>query len=81
MSEELSTRELVNERIFLGLRSDGLSLANVAVDLGYHFSPGQLAYIDQLLERGLAVRDAGTVRLTRQGYLLCDEICSHLMIS
>ncbi len=81
MSEELSTRELVNERIFLGLRSDGLSLANVLVDLGYHFSPGQLAYIDQLLERGLAVRDAGTVRLTRQGYLLCDEICSHLMIS
>jgi oxygen-independent coproporphyrinogen-3 oxidase len=81
MAEELGTRELVNERIFLGLRSDGLSLTDVAVDLGYEFSADQQAYIDRLLACGHAVLSDGTVRLTRQGYLLCDEICSQLMIS
>ena len=81
MAEDLGTRELVNERIFLGLRSDGLSLPDLAADLGYEFSAGQRAYLDQLLAGGHAVLRDGTVRLTPPGYLLCDEICSQLMIS
>jgi oxygen-independent coproporphyrinogen III oxidase len=81
MAEELGTRELVNERIFLGLRSDGLSLPALTNDLGYELSAEQRAYLHQLLARSLAVLSGGTVRLTREGFLFCDEICSHLMTS
>jgi oxygen-independent coproporphyrinogen III oxidase len=81
MAEQLGMRELVNERIFLGLRSDGLSLAQISSDLGYEPTGDQRAYIHQLVARGLAVLADGNVRLTRQGFLLCDEICSHLMLS
>ena len=81
MAEELGTRELVNERIFLGLRSDGLSLPALTTDLGYELSGEQRAYLHQLLARNLASLSSGTVRLTREGFLFCDEICSHLMTS
>ena len=81
MAEELGTRELVNEMIFLGLRSDGLSLPALTNDLGYELSGEQRTYLHQLLARNLAVLSGGTVRLTREGFLFCDEICSHLMTS
>lgn len=81
MAEELGTRELVNERIFLGLRSDGLFLPGLGADLGYQLTGEQRAYLHQAVARGLAVLEEGTVRLTRDGFLLCDELCSHLMLS
>jgi oxygen-independent coproporphyrinogen III oxidase len=81
MAEQLGTRELVNERIFLGLRSDGLSLSQLSSELGYEATGEQRAYIHQIVARGLAALKDGSVRLTREGFLLCDEICAHLMIS
>lgn len=81
MAEELGIRELVNERVFLGLRSDGLSLAGLTADLGFQLSGEQRAYVHQLVARGLAVLSGGIVCLTREGFLLCDEICAHLMVS
>lgn len=81
MAEELGQRELVNERIFLGLRSDGLSLQALTSDFGFELTGEQRAYLHQLVARGLAVFGDGTVCLTREGFLLCDEICTHLMIS
>jgi oxygen-independent coproporphyrinogen III oxidase len=81
MAEQLGTRELVNERIFLGLRSDGLSLSQLSSELGYEATGEQRAYIHQIVARGLAVLKDGSVRLTREGFLLCDEICAQLMIS
>jgi oxygen-independent coproporphyrinogen III oxidase len=81
MAEQLGTRELVNERIFLGLRSDGLSLSELSGDLGYEPTGEQRSYVHQLIARNLAVLRDGTVTLTREGFLLCDEICAHLMLS
>jgi len=81
MAEELGQRELVNERIFLGLRSDGLSLQSLTADLGFEPSGEQRAYLHQLVAKDLAVLKEGTVRLTREGFLVCDEICAQLMIS
>jgi oxygen-independent coproporphyrinogen-3 oxidase len=81
MAEELGLRDLINERIFLSLRSDGLLLPALSSELGYELSGEQRAYIHQILARNLAVLKDGVVRLTREGFLLCDEICSQLMIS
>jgi oxygen-independent coproporphyrinogen III oxidase len=81
MSEErLGSRELVNERIFLGLRSEGIDLARVRGDFRFEFHHRQRELMEDLVAGGLAVVDEGVFRLTPRGYLLCDEISERLML-
>jgi oxygen-independent coproporphyrinogen III oxidase len=76
--ESLGMSELRQERIYLGLRSTGLDLAQLARELGLdlHVARGDL--ILQLARDGLAVLDQESLRLTRRGFLVCDEICARL---
>jgi oxygen-independent coproporphyrinogen-3 oxidase len=81
MSEErLGSRELVNERIFLGLRSDGIDLGRLQEDFRFEFHRRQQELMGDLIAGGLAVMDEGVLRLTPRGYLLCDEISERLML-
>jgi len=78
--ERVGVHDLINERIFLGLRSDGLDLAKVEKDFRFAFHDRQRMLIRELAERRLAVLDDGTLRLTPSGYLLCDEIAERLFL-
>jgi oxygen-independent coproporphyrinogen-3 oxidase len=78
--ERLGGDALVNERIFLGLRSDGLRLAAVEKDFRFVFHSRQKELIRGLVEEGLAVLEYGNLRLTSRGYLLCDEIGERLLL-
>ncbi len=75
--ESLTADQLVTERVLLGLRSDGLNLTKLKAD----FNSPALRYsmIPSLMETGEATLDNGMLRLTRQGYLLCDEIAALLI--
>jgi oxygen-independent coproporphyrinogen-3 oxidase len=72
--ENLSSAQLLEEEIFLGLRSDGVPLQF----LQQHPQASGL-FIESLIENGAAMTDNGLLRLTRKGYLLCDEIAARLM--
>jgi oxygen-independent coproporphyrinogen-3 oxidase len=72
--EDLEAAALINERIFLGLRSDGLRMKAVEEDFRFVFQARQRDLVRALREEGLAVLEEGTLRLTSRGYLLCDEI-------
>ena len=72
--EDLEAAALINERIFLGLRSDGLRMKGVEEDFRFVFQARQRDLVRALREEGLAVLEEGTLRLTSRGYLLCDEI-------
>lgn len=76
--EHVGPWELVQERILLGLRSDGLHLARLAVELGHDLRLGQDGVMRWLIDEALAVRDGPVLRLTPKGYLLCDEIAARL---
>jgi oxygen-independent coproporphyrinogen-3 oxidase len=76
--EDLGPRELVHERILLGLRSGGLDLARLSADLAYDLPHRQERMMRWLIEEGLALQDEQRLRLTRKGSMLCDEISIRL---
>lgn len=80
LSEESVGRdELITERIFLGLRSDGLDVDGLQRDLGFDLLHRQQGFIGQLVNAGSAYFDGASLRLTPKGFLLCDEICGRLV--
>jgi oxygen-independent coproporphyrinogen III oxidase len=78
--ETVSAGELVNERIFLGLRNDGLDLAGLQREYGVALRSIHGVVVDGLIEEGLALLREGVLRLTPRGFLLCDEIAGRLML-
>lgn len=79
--EVLGERELFNERIFLDLRADGLNLSTQHDPLPLPLSLRQRQTIEDLVKRGLARVENERVRLTSQGFVICDEIAERLMVS
>ncbi len=67
------------EHLFLSLRSGGLSLTRHRDEFGCDLMRERHAVITALCNAGLAVVEDETLRLTRAGFLLCDEICERLM--
>ncbi len=77
--ETLNARQLFDEAVFLGLRSDGLDLEMLTRSVGVALTERQDATIRSLCEEGLAIRQGDRVRLTARGFVLCDEICARVM--
>lgn len=78
--ELVGVHELVNERIFLGLRSDGLNLDRLEGELGIRLHDGQREIMRQLVKEELASLEGAVLKLTPKGFLLCDEIAGRLMM-
>ena len=70
---------MLDERIFLGLRSGGLDLKGLSVDFGYDFESRRGDLMRWMDEEKLASLEQGVLRLTPKGFLLCDEIASRLL--
>jgi oxygen-independent coproporphyrinogen-3 oxidase len=77
--ERIGIREMVSERIFLGLRSSGLDLVGLAADLGYDLATRQREMLRGMTDADLACAEDGILRLTAKGYLVCDEICGRVL--
>ncbi len=77
--EKVGVKELVNERIFLGLRSDGVDLRRLEADFAIRLGAGQGETVALLVQENLAVLDGNLLRLTPRGFVLCDEIAARLM--
>jgi oxygen-independent coproporphyrinogen-3 oxidase len=79
-SEEwVGPKEMLNERIFLGLRSGGVDLAGVRRDFHYELATLQGDAVQWLLDEKMAVLEGRILQLTSKGFLLCDEICGRLL--
>jgi oxygen-independent coproporphyrinogen-3 oxidase len=77
--EFVKTRELMNERVFLGLRSDGLDLTRFEREFGVMLFDTHGPTIKQLISEEYAAIDDQRLRLTPKGFLLCDEISERLL--
>jgi oxygen-independent coproporphyrinogen-3 oxidase len=77
--EKVHADGLMMERIFLGLRSDGLDTRRFEKDFGASFLAQRRRLIDDLVHEQAATWEDGTLRLTPKGFLLCDEIAERLM--
>jgi len=77
--ETVATGELMTERIFLGLRSDGLNMKQFESDFSVPFLSTRERLITDLVHEESVTLENGTLRLTPKGFLLCDEIAERLM--
>ena len=78
-AEDVGLKEMLNERIFLGLRRSGIDLVRLRRDCGYDLKSQQEDAVRWLLEEQMAILEGDTLRLTSRGYLLCDEVCGRLL--
>ncbi len=80
VSEEIvQTKELMNERVFLGLRSDGLDLEQFEREFGVALTHNHGPTIQQLVNEDYATLEDHRIQLTPKGFLLCDEISGRLL--
>ena len=77
--EHIGQREMTRERIFLGLRSSGVDLERLRRELGYDLEGQQGGMLRWLVREKLAQMEGPILKLTPQGYVLCDEICRRLL--
>ena len=73
--EHLSEAKLMEEAIFLGLRSEGIDFEQFHRRFGRDLSQENSSLISDLIQQERARVDNGRLRLTAKGYLVCDEIC------
>jgi oxygen-independent coproporphyrinogen-3 oxidase len=73
--EHLSETKLMEEAIFLGLRSEGIDFEQFRMRFARDLSIENSSIISELIQQGRARMEGGRFRLTAKGYLVCDEIC------
>ena len=77
--EQVGPREMLAERILLGLRSGGLDVTGLGADFAFDPEARCGGLLDKMIEDGMAVFREGRLRLTPKGFLVCDEICRRLL--
>lgn len=81
MNEEVLTpTQMYNERVFLGLRSNGINLKRFEEEFEINIYESEKRFFDDLIKNKFIVITDDNLKLTSKGYLICDEICSQLTI-
>jgi oxygen-independent coproporphyrinogen III oxidase len=78
--EHLTVDQLIDEEIFLGLRSEGIDIAGFRNRYGKDLLAKHQTRVTDLIENHMAVVRDGKLRLTPKGYVVCDEICASLRV-
>jgi oxygen-independent coproporphyrinogen-3 oxidase len=79
--EHLTETKLMEETIFLGLRSEGIDIEQFRQRFAHDLLKENSSIIDELIQQGRVRLDNGRLRLTAKGYLVCDEICQSFSFS
>jgi oxygen-independent coproporphyrinogen-3 oxidase len=77
--EILGKEQLLEEAIFLGLRSSGIDLDHLVNCYGFSMTERINVLFNRWIHGGLVVQEEAHLRLTSRGYLVCDEICTELL--
>ena len=78
--ETVGVRELINERLFLGLRQGVIDLVSIEREFGVSLPAAITQLFEALLQDGRMAREGDRFRLTPAGFLVCDEIAARLML-
>lgn len=73
--EHLTEIKLMEEAIFLGLRSEGIDFEQFRRRFVHDLLTENSSLIAELIQQGRAQIESGRLSLTAKGYLVCDEIC------
>lgn len=79
-SETLSAEQQRDEEIFLGLRANGVRIADVERRYGISLLNGAIGQlVQEWISNELAIIDDGRLRLTKRGYAICDALTVSLL--
>jgi len=79
--EHLSEATLMEETVFLGLRSEGIDLEKFQRRFAYDLLNENSSLISELIQQDRAQVNNGRLKLTAKGYLVCDEICQSFSLT
>lgn len=77
--EFLTVQQLREEEIYLGLRSAGIDTAGFRRRYHEDLLIKHRSIVDELIGSRLAILEDKHLRLTSEGYTVCDEICLRLL--
>jgi oxygen-independent coproporphyrinogen-3 oxidase len=78
--EILDEEKMIEEFIYLGLRSKGINVARFKGKFGFEFVDGDIKdEIEELERAGYITIEDDFIKLTPKGFLLCDEIVLRLI--
>ncbi len=77
--ERIGPSEMLDERIFLGLRSRGVDVSRLKADGGYDLEAKRGDLLQLLIAERMVSLENGWLRLTPRGYPVCDEVCARLL--
>ena len=73
-SEFITDENMITELIMLGLRSDGINWKALKLNFSAYKYANADKLIDEFTAQRLIMNDQDKLRLSKSGYLLCDEI-------
>jgi len=77
--EELSPEEFHNEYVMLALRSSGIKLKKYKRTFGDNWFKKNYSYFKKLENENFITLDDSNIKLTKQGYAVCDEILQNIL--
>ncbi len=77
--EELSPGEFHNDYVMLAFRSSGIKLNNYKRIFGDNWLKKNYSYLNKLENENFISFDDSYIKLTKKGYVLCDEILKNLL--
>ncbi len=80
-SESLTSNEMLEEYVMLNLRGNGLNRETLLSKYGSKIFNKNISYIRNLITEGYLTDNNNVIRMTKKGYLVCDEIISNLLIN
>jgi oxygen-independent coproporphyrinogen-3 oxidase len=76
--EDIDDHTLLEEKVYLGLRSEGVNLGELKNQFNVDFYEKNKNIIDDLVKNGYIEMKNSGISLTKKGFLVCDEICKRL---
>jgi oxygen-independent coproporphyrinogen-3 oxidase len=77
--EEIDNEQKLNEYVMLALRSNGINLSEFVKLFGDEWLNSKKNYFNELENGRFLSQQKGTIKLTKSGYAVCDEIIKNLL--
>lgn len=78
-SEIINKEQVIDEYVMLALRSTGLNISEFKSRFGNKWIDEREKYFLSLQEQNFIIQTGDKLKLTRNGYALCDEILSNIL--
>ena len=78
-SEIINNEQMLDEYVMLALRSTGLDIPELKMRFGDNWLKSKQNYFTQLMQENFIVVKENKIRLTKNGYSVCDEILSNIL--